>query len=567
MLGNHPDDRVVAPAVNTRRVAASVVLIAWVSVLCARLISAAWLDDMPHVMDEVAYDLQAQTLALGRLTAPEARPRALFHQWFVEDRGRRFGIFPPGWPALLAIGHGLGLERWVDPVLHGLTVLMVGFIGYCFGGAVLARLAALLYGLCPQALILAGSIMSQTLTAWLASVALGLMLMRFATPPSAAWRHDGVGAAAVGSALGLLVATRPLCAVAIGASCAVVLLAYLRRGMLRPAHAWALPALLVPIVLLLLYNRALTGDAFQFPQTAYFDTHAAPSDEPMFRYAAGCNALGFGPSHGCELTGGTSGHTVRKAALHTLHNLRSLLLLAAGGGCLAMAVLVPLARHATRRLTLLLLTPLALVVAAYAAYWGAGTCYGARFYHAALPFGVLAAAFGLRELHARSRTAARIAWCLGLGAALVNIAVAVRVRAEISSRYWGTDERFIELRDHYRGPAALVLIAFGDYQSTSVPNKLTGTGVWHWPNGIRILSAQAANTPLLDGRLVFGRYHPALVAEAQREFPGRKVFVYLMSEEPRDDSLIPLERFQLSLHSDAPAPPENFSGVVLRTTR
>jgi hypothetical protein len=549
----------------TRRVAGSLLLLACAGTLAARLISAAWLDDMPHVMDEITYDLQAQMLAIGRISGPEVQPIAAFHQWFVEDRGQRYGIFPPGWPAALALGHRVGLARWVNPVLHGLTVFLIGWLGFRVRDAALGRLGALLYALCPQALLLAGSVMSNTLAACLAVLALGWTITLLGGANVASERRaEALRAIGAGFALGWLGAARPLCAVVIGGCCAGCMLVCVQQGKARCAHAWAVPALLVPLALLLLYNRALLGSALHFPQNHFFDTHAPPTSGPIFRYAPGCNALGFGPSHGCELTAGTQGHTLTKAALHTLHNLRAWLALAAGGGFLAIAAVLSLASRATRRLGLWLLAPLLLIIAAYATYWGIGTCYGARFYQVALPFSTLAAALGLLELAARSRARARLAWGMGIAAAVVSIIAGARAHAEVSNGYWGTDARFLQLRDHYHGPDAVVLVAFREESAAGVPNNLTGTGVWRWPNGIRILSAQAANAPLLDGPLVFGRYHPALISAVRRSFPRRKLFVYIMAQNPRDDALMPLERFRLNTPANLPPPADNFSGVVLR---
>jgi hypothetical protein len=141
-----------------------------------------------------------------------------------------------------------------------------------------------------------------------------------------------------------------------------------------------------------------------------------------------------------------------------------------------------------------------------------------------------------------------------------------RAQREISGNYWGTDARFARLRDAYRGPPAVVLLVFRSAHGESASNDLTGTGVARWPNFIRVLSAQAANAPLLDGPLVFGRYHPALVDEVRRSFPGRALFVYVMADDPREDALLPLERFRLNAKLDSVTPKPNFSGLVLRAT-
>ncbi len=70
----------------------------------ARAIAHSVLGDVAHVQDEVAYMLQAKTFASLELTSKIGLPRAAFDMWFVDDRTTRHAIFPPGWPALLAIG-------------------------------------------------------------------------------------------------------------------------------------------------------------------------------------------------------------------------------------------------------------------------------------------------------------------------------------------------------------------------------------------------------------------------------------------------------------------------------
>src|SRR5215468_3717959 len=102
-----PDSRLAPIAAATLGVAA------------ARLVGHFALEDVPHVMDEIAYLLQARTFAGGHLTAPLHLPRAAFAMWFVDDRVRTFSIFPPGWPAFLAVGLWTGLASWINPLLHG----------------------------------------------------------------------------------------------------------------------------------------------------------------------------------------------------------------------------------------------------------------------------------------------------------------------------------------------------------------------------------------------------------------------------------------------------------------
>src|SRR5665213_2190142 len=95
------------------------------SVSTARLIGRYALGDVPHVMDEIAYVFQAKTYLTGHVTTAVATPRAAFALWFVDDRASKYGIFPPGWPAVLALGVGSHLRAWVNPILHGFTTWLV----------------------------------------------------------------------------------------------------------------------------------------------------------------------------------------------------------------------------------------------------------------------------------------------------------------------------------------------------------------------------------------------------------------------------------------------------------
>jgi len=548
---------------------ASLALLAGLGLLSARLISFAWLDDIPHVMDEIAYELQARMYAVGRIAGEVPSPLSAFNQWFVEDRGQRYGIFPPGWPAVLALGHLLGASRWVNPLLHGFTVLAVGHLGRRIGGERVGQLSALLYGFCPQALLMAASSMSHTLAALLAVLSLSPCVSWSLMPMQQRMQMRAVQVAAhaarAGLALGWLAATRPLCGAVIGVCCAAVLLRELARGGLWLAHAWALPALCVPVLAFLAYNHALTGDALLLPQTRYFESHIPPIAGEEFRYAPHCNSLGFGVEHGCEITYGSFGHTPQKALVNTGRNLITWLSLAAGGGMLALAALCALLLRSTRSMAALLLAPAALVVPAYALYWYVGTCYGARFYHVALPFGLLASALGLTALYQRSRSGKLSALVLGLGAAAFALNISTRARAELEDRYWATDARFRRLVEEYQGPPALVLVAFRTQRLKKPPDSVTGTGVFGWSNGIRILSAQQMNRPLLDGPIVFARYHPALIPAVQRSFPERKLLVYVMADHSKDDAIVPHEQLHLQL-LDPHSPVENFPGLVLRDT-
>ncbi|MEO6418569.1 MAG: hypothetical protein ABIP39_04140, partial [Polyangiaceae bacterium] len=234
---------------------AAILAIAALGVLLARLIEWKALGDVPHVMDEIAYAFQAKTMATGHLVMPVALPRAAFAMWFVDDRVARFSIFPPGWPAVLALGLKLHAETWVNPLLHGGTVLLVASIARKVAGTRAQLVAALAYALSPQALILAASMMSHTL------VAFGAALALYAGVSEARRRTVLLG----GAAIGLVLLARPLCGVVVAIGFAgLALFAIVRQQASVSRFAIALAPLVFACISLGAYNAALTGSALRF---------------------------------------------------------------------------------------------------------------------------------------------------------------------------------------------------------------------------------------------------------------------------------------------------------------
>ncbi|MBW2295910.1 MAG: hypothetical protein JRG94_27025 [Deltaproteobacteria bacterium] len=167
-------------------------------IACA--ISLFVLDGIPHVQDEVVYQLQARLLTELRLWEVERLPRAAYpFEFVINEAGRRYGIFPNGWPAVLALGTAVGAPWLVNPLLHGLTV----FLGARFSARLIGPrgglFAAPLLALNPGLLLLASSRMSHTLCALLAVIAL-----------TCTQKATRAGALGLGFALAGLILTRPL---------------------------------------------------------------------------------------------------------------------------------------------------------------------------------------------------------------------------------------------------------------------------------------------------------------------------------------------------------------------
>jgi hypothetical protein len=538
-------------------------LFAILGTLAARLVAKIALEDVAHVMDEIAYAFQANSFASGHLSVPPQEPRAAFAMWYVDDRAARYSIFPPGWPAVLAVGVRFHAREWINPLLHGVTTLVVAATGRHIGGERARVACAAVYALSPQLIILAASLMSHTLVALCAAVC-GFMAIRASTDhgrPRDFW--------IAGAFLGLLATTRPLCAVAVALALLVfaAIVAVRRRIRLGEVAGFAIP-MIVGCALLGAYNYKITGHATRFPQSVWFDEHLPPYDSPtFFKYHPGCNDLGFGAGHGCDYGIENGAHDLKNAASNTGDNVTALAALAGGGPLVFAAAFFALRRRRTRRILATAIVPLLSAIVLYSLYWYAGTCFGARFYAAGIPGLMLVAGIGAARW---SQRPAHITWPLAVLWCATSFIAFGAAFNELRDGYWGNDGRFADLRRRWAGQPALVMVAFAD---DGVPvHRLKWTGftsreaVPRWINSIRTLSALAENTPNVDGPIVFAKYHPALVSALGSRFADRAMYVYVVARDRTKDVLLPFEPSSRISEVDriGALPRDNFDGYVVR---
>lgn len=228
-------------------------------------LAVAWfvLERHPLLIDEGVQVLQARTYASGHLADPlPAAPEftAIMHE--AEHAGRRFGQFPPGWPAFLAPFTLLGAEWLAGP----LVALLVA----CLLRALLVRiepdprartLALAVLVLAPFTWFMGGSHMNHGLAT--AGILLGVLgAVRLLEPDGARLAAWGV---ACGAGFGLAVATRPLDGAAFAAPAALVLLAAaVRRADRRLPVCAAALAGAVALGLVAWVNWSTTGAPTRF---------------------------------------------------------------------------------------------------------------------------------------------------------------------------------------------------------------------------------------------------------------------------------------------------------------
>ncbi|WP_434045392.1 MULTISPECIES: hypothetical protein [Sorangium] len=483
------------PGPAPRAGAAPGLAIAAALAVVAALISAAYvavyLRGGPRIIDATSYWLEARAMAAGYLAWPLDEPAAsVLGRFLVRSDAAAHGaaalgaaspggaapssaghvavIFPPGYPALLALGFLAGAPLAVGPLLAAALALATYDLAARFapeappaaGGA--ARIpfvpvvAALFSAICAALRYHTADTMSHGLAALCFTVALASARRALDEARGAATRaprgrlDPAVRAAALaGLAAGWLAATRPPSALALAAALLLVLLpgsargpaaAGPREGGPAPAPAPRLGGLaaamglgaLPGLALLAAHQRAATG-GFASSQAAYY----AVSDGPP-----GCFRYGFGAGVGClgehgdfvrhNLAEGfgflaAAGTTLRRLKLHLVDalNAEPLALLVIAGAVIALR------RPRSRPLAIALL----LQIAAYAPFYFDGNYPGggARLFADVLPIEHVLAAMaalaiverGVVEPRAREGRGPAVGPRARLAAALVAAALAL----------------------------------------------------------------------------------------------------------------------------------------------
>jgi hypothetical protein len=400
-------------------------LFLWIAAFAAALLSvmyiATYLHGGPRIIDATTYFLQGRALSHGDLSWPVGDPSGSFRGRFLLYResgpgtGVMGGIFPPGYPLLLAIAFKIGAPMVVGPALAAAIVLATHRLARTMAEQALpaakelaepiARTAALLSVACAALRYHTADTMAHGATA------LGIALAL-----EAALRKRPLLA---GLALGAVVATRPVSAVAIGLVVTWLLVRGKRASLLR------LLAGMVPGVLLLVVaQHSVTGAWLTSSQKMYY----ALSDGPP-----GCFRWGLGSGIGCLHEHGdfvaarlAKGYGVLAALGTTVRRLRLHVLDIGNLEPLALLVLVPLARRAGEKRSPAIVAAALLVglhVLAYAGFYFDGNYPGggARFFADVLPVEHALLALAVARL-AGSRRFVRGSFAL-VGAVLVGFAV------------------------------------------------------------------------------------------------------------------------------------------------
>jgi hypothetical protein len=375
-------------------------LIAAAGLLASGLIAERVYERIPHIEDEFALLWQAQVMADGEISLPSPDYERSFLVPFVVDfEGRRFGKYPPGWPAALSLGARLDAAGWVNPLLSAVVLWFVYRLARKLLSPGLSLLAEVLVLGSPMFLMLSGNLMPHMFSLLLTLVFIlawtDLFLRKSEEPVVPVWLLVCVA----GGSIGLLFLTRPLTAVAIALPFAIHGLILFASRIRKQSGAMLLIGLVGGLIgsLLLLWQWVLTCDPLTNPYTLWWSY----------------DRIGFGPSIGVT----ESGHTLSWAYYNTRFSLRAGLHDLFGWPYLSW-ILLPFGLFAMfkRRLTWLFSAVFVSLIIAYSFYWIGSWLFGPRYYFEALP--------GLAIL-----SAGGFGW---LGGWLVDYRGSVRVRRQLS---------------------------------------------------------------------------------------------------------------------------------------
>ncbi len=487
----------------------------WLVALWVIVVSAAVayyiFERVPHIGDSVSYLFQAKYFSTGRLylpAPPDADSFAVVNT--INDGNMWYSIFPPGWPAVLAVGVHFGLPWLVNPIIAGIIVLLTYRLTSRYYSEHIARTSALLLAVSPMFLFTSASFMSHSLSvAWTLLIFLGLHAARA--------RGRGIWALLAGFALGGLVLTRPFEGILIGTVAGLWALGFgAKRLAFRKVLIFALTSIIIGS-LLLPYNRALTGQATYDPISKYFDE----------TYYAGSNRLGFGKNIGNvgwpELDP-LLGHGPLDVIINTNKNayMTSFELFGWSFGSLVFVLLALLLRG-MRPYDWLFLAIVLSVIIGHSFYWfSGGPDYGARYWYQILVPLIILTVRGIQILQERL---AGLELSVRPGSRLAVFVVAACVVALINVVPW----RCIGKYRRYRGMSADVGRLAHDY---SFGHSL----VFIQPkNAEDYASAFIFNPPTLESPgTVYAIDAGAVHREAVRQcFPDRPV--WFVGRSPTED--------------------------------
>lgn len=269
-------------------------LIGTLAFLGSAAVSLIWEFPQPRVHDEFSYLLAADTFSHGKLTNPTHPRWQHFESFHILQRPTYASRYPPGQGLVLALGTKIGghpiVGVWLSAAIGSAAVYWMAKAWLPPSWALLASLLAVLR-------IGIGAYWSQSyMGGWVAALGGALLfggLRRTIDRPSMA--HS----VALAAGLIVLANSRPFEGLLVALPCAMILLIFMIRRYLR-GHRDNFSLIVLPLSALLLlnllwigaYNKAVTGNPWKLPHQLYLETYMTapyflfqpPNPRPEYRH-------------------------------------------------------------------------------------------------------------------------------------------------------------------------------------------------------------------------------------------------------------------------------------------
>ncbi len=325
-------------------------------------------ENHPHVPDETQYLFQARLMAAGKLTAeppPVPEAFAMYMTPHLDDRW--YGIFPPAFPAILAVGVFFGAQWLVNPILAGFCVLLSYLFFQQMYSRRFARLAVVLLCCSPWFIFMAMSFMSHIFMLVCALAA--AVLLNKAIAGKRVFYALGAG-----FFIGIVSLIRPLDGLIVAFLLGIWTL--FRCGLWREkvkTSAALVFGTMATASIIFPYNNAVTGDALLLPMNAYYTKY----------FWADVMALGFGANRGIVWgIDAFPGHSPLESLINAALNTFSLNIELFGWACgsLILTVFV-IITGGLRKKDFWAIGTISLIVGFYSFYWySGGPDFGARYW-------------------------------------------------------------------------------------------------------------------------------------------------------------------------------------------
>lgn len=360
------------------------ILAAFVFAVCFSI--SLWsFDGVPH-LDGLVYLFHARYFADGVLTLPIPPSLEAFDSYLMDTRdGRWFSVNLPGWPAALSLGVMIDAPWLINPLLAGMSVLLLHRFIRIETDRRTADLVTLLLAISPWYLSMSSTMLIHTF-AYAMILGAWVLLQVSRRSPGLVFPFMA------GCLMGWLFLARPLEGVYMGVLTGLWTLTFLRnRHQWKTVIMYSAGCLAVGIWLFI-YNRALTGSATLMPINAYLDRFWGP----------GKNDIGFGANRGAPDWGNVDvldGHSPIEAMINFQQNLYELNMDLFGWG--AASLFFALIFMLWGRWTKFAAGMAAIVVVTillYSLYWYSGGFYaGPRYWFPVLVPMLVFTAFGLQR--------------------------------------------------------------------------------------------------------------------------------------------------------------------------